>query len=397
MPLEFKPLTDPEREFVMLNLGEDTAKLALKLHRKKDFDGQKLISQIAARQKAKGKLPDWYANPELFFPPPVSVEQASSQATAIYKASLANPGRQLVDLTLGMGVDTFYLSKKFQYVSGYEQNPELALITAYNLRVLGADHISVISEKGENAAEENADCVFVDPSRRDERKRKTVAFEDSSPNMLEILPAWVRRSPQIIVKASPIIDIDLAVKQLKYVSEIHVVGYQKECKEVVFVLDTAKPTEHPVIHAVVLDSDGSVQKQLSFTRLQETSIAPGYGDPSGYLYEPHPALMKAGGFRVMGRQFDMTEIAPNSHLYSSPAIRTDFPGRLFAIKGVVNASGFSWEEWLTEPKANLTLRNFPAEPHDLRKKWRLKEGGHDYLFATTLSSGRKVVIITERV
>ncbi len=395
MAPDFTPLTDDELSLVMTNLRSDPAQLALKLHGKTGIDGQKIVQQVVARQKARGKLPDWYSSDKLFFPPPVSVEQASSQATARYKASLV-AGEHLADLTAGMGVDAYYFSKQFDKVTGYEIDSRLASITAYNLAILGAPNVRIVNKSAENPEQVKSDCIFIDPSRRDAQKRKVAAFEDSSPNILELLPRLADLAPVIMIKSSPLVDIDLAISQLQWVSEVHVQGYQKECKELVFILRPHLPRQNPQINAVMIDEEGVPLRRQVFTRQEEAGCAPVYGDPAGYLYEPHPAFMKAGGFNLITREYDLIKIAANSHLYSSEEPKADFPGRIFRIKGIADASRFSPKNWLQEEKANLTLRNFPSNPDDLRKKWRLKEGGHDYLFATTLSSNRKVVIISEK-
>lgn len=395
MTPEFNLLTEEEHSLVMANLGSDPARLALKLHGKKHVDGHKIVQQVLARRKAKAKLPDWYSSERLFFPPAVSVEQASSQATARYKASLT-AGNHLADLTAGMGVDAFYFSKRFKKVTGYETDTTLASITAYNLAVLGALNVEIRNKSGEDPGPEKPDCIFIDPSRRDAQKRKVAAFEDSSPNILELLPRLAPLTSEIIIKSSPLVDIDLAISQLQWVSEVHVQGYQKECKELVFILKPHLPRQNPLIHAVLIDDEGVPARKQVFTRQQEAGSTPSYGEPAGYLYEPHPAFMKAGGFGLIGEEYGLTKIAANSHLYTSRELNPGFPGRIFHIEGVTDASRFSPKSWLRDEKANLTVRNFPSNPDDLRKKWRLKEGGHDYLFATTLSSNRKVIILAKK-
>jgi hypothetical protein len=392
---EISQLNEKEQKLLEELATADPASIALKFYGKPGIDGQKISQQLLARQKAKTKLPGWYNNPRLVFPPPVSVEQASSQATAAYKAGLIN-GKCLADLTLGMGVDSYYFSKRFDHVKGFELNPDLAAITQHNLTELGATNVSIVSGSGEDVSPEDVDHIFIDPSRRDDQKKKTVAFEDSNPNVLTLLPRWSGNPLKIMIKSSPLIDLDQAASQLGAVSEIHVVGYQKECKEVLFLLNPSRPSAYPVIHAVIVDEAGRVLHHQQFTKQEEANYTPHFGDPQGFLYEPHAAFLKAGGYNQLAKSFQLHKVARSSHLYYSDDVRADFPGRIFKIRGVENASGFSWKKWLKEPKANLTIRNFPGHTDDLRKKWSLKEGGQVYLFATTLYSQRKVVIITEK-
>lgn len=391
MPLT--PLSENELDLVRQHLQTDPAQLALRFHGKKGIDGTRILQQLVARQKARTKLPAWYAIADLFFPAPLSVEQASSQATALYKASLIS-GDHLADLTMGMGVDSYYFSDRFDRVSGFEINPELAEITSYNIKVWGKGHCTVYNREAPPLQELDADWIYIDPSRRDAQKKKIVAFENSSPNVLGLLP--VPAGKRMMIKSSPLIDIVAAVEQLKQVAEVHVVGYRNECKELLFVLDPERAVQEWRVSAVVVDEQGLPTNKMTFTRLEEETAQVSFSNPLEYLYEPHPAFMKSGGFHYMAQAYGVNKIAPSSHLYTSENLRTEFPGRLFKIMGVVNAAAFSWKDWLEEGKANLTLRNFPATPDDLRKKWRLKEGGQDYLFATTLATGRKVVIVTKK-
>ena len=48
-------------------------------------------------------------------------------------------------------------------------------------------------------------------------------------------------------------------------------------------------------------------------------------------------------------------------------------------------------------KANITIRNFPSSVAELRKRLKLKEGGEDYIFATTLADESKVLIKCKKV
>lgn len=203
-------------------------------------------------------------------------------------------------------------------------------------------------------------------------------------------------STNMMIKSSPLIDIDQAVTQLLHVKEVHIIGYRNECKELLFILDPNQTPAFFTVHAVLLGEEGETIGKFSFTRSEERAAHVVYGPPSTYLYEPHPALLKSGGFNLIAEKYQLIKLAPNSHLYTSQQLRTDFPGRTFIVKGVVNATSFVWKDWLENGKANLTLRNFPAQPDDLRKKWRLKEGGQDYLFATTLATGKRVVILAQK-
>ena len=112
-----------------------------------------------------------------------------------------------------------------------------------------------------------------------------------------------------------------------------------------------------------------------------------------YLYEPNASILKAGAYRSLTQAYSVEKLHTSSHLYTSACFVEDFPGRRFKVEAV---SGFGKKE-LKEfmqgmEKANLTIRNFPSSVAELRKRLKLKEGGEDYLFATTLADESKVLI-----
>ncbi len=386
-------LTPQEQACVQEMIREDPVRLALALHKRTDIDPLKVIRQVAARQKAVLKLPVWYANEQLVFPAPLSVEQASSQATAAYKAALIQ-GESLVDITLGMGVDTCYFARRFHTITGYEQNPELAALTAHNLACLGAVNVRVVAGNALEHLHGKADWIYADPARRDERQRKVTRLSDCTPDIAAALPLLFQHTDRLLIKTSPVLDIDLAVSSLGHVSEVHVVGYEKECKEVVYLLDKRLPAAHPPrLTAVLLPGD----RTLSFTRREEEQLSPEYSDPLTFLYEPHPAFMKSGAFKTIAHAYNVLKIAPSSHLYTADTFVPDFPGRSFRVRDICAPDKKAVAAGLDEARANLTVRNFPASVDDLRRKLRLKEGGDAYLFATTLFSGKKVILVTTKL
>lgn len=392
-------LTAAEQRFVREHIQDDVATLLLKHRSTPGLDLPKVVKQIAARQKARYKLPEWYRNEQLLFPPPLSVEQGSSQATARYKAGLV-AGRHLIDITGGMGVDCYYMSQSFEQTTYFEQQPEVARSAAYNLKVLGADTITIRNEDALAALSQHplpADWIYADPARRDEQQRKVVRLADCTPDVVTALPLLQQCAPRLLVKTSPLLDIDLSVKELRGVQEVHVIGLESECKEVLYLITTDTPATHePILKVRILNADGSTSAGFDFTRTDEARAEVQLGEPRKYLYEPHAALLKAGAFRSVASRFGLVKLAPSSHLYTSDTWLPEFPGRGFAVVAVCKPDARELHTHLPDGKANLTLRNFPATIQDLRKKWKIREGGDRYLFATTLADGRKLVVVTQK-
>ena len=391
-------LTTTEVDFIQKHLHEDPGRLLLQANKYVGLDIRKLAGQIQSRQKAAKKLPEWTANPALLFPPALSVEQASSEATARYKANLIS-GHALIDMTGGMGVDCYYMSQSFRKASYFEQQPEVADAAHYNFEQLGATQIQVISGNSlEYLAEQKpqADWIFADPARRNDRKEKVVLLSDYTPDITAHLDMLFEISPNILIKTSPLLDIDQAARELRNLREVHAVGYESECKELLFVLDKNHRNEAFTIVASVIDREGNALSKLTFDRENERDISVGYKAPAHFLYEPHAAVLKAGAFKILTSRYPVHKLAPNTHLYTSDELVPDFPGRRFRIVATCKPDIKEIMKYTKTPQANLTTRNFPAKTEDLRKKWKLKEGGSNYLFATTLSDQSKIVVVCEK-
>ncbi len=396
LPVPVKTLSANERAFIEQHLTADVTALLLRQH-PADLDVRMLAQQLAARQKARYKLPTWYANPDLLFPPALSVEQASSEQTAAYKASLVG-GNQLLDLTGGMGVDTWAFSRAMTSVVYVERSAELASLAAHNLPQLGATNVQV--ETGDGLAwldslTEPADWIYLDPHRRDERGGKVVLLDEYEPNVLTLLPLLARKSPKLLLKVSPMIDLKQTIRQLGP-AEIHVVSVQGEVKEVLLVVDHTIPASaDPTLVAV--NRLAQHDDILRFTLTDETEAIASFSDPQAYLYEPNAAVLKAGAFRLLAQRFGLTKLAPSSHLYTSAQFVPGVPGRAFRVEQVIKPDRKSLQAVLPDLKGNLAVRNFPQTVAELRKKLSLREGGDHYLFATTLLNGDKRLIVGRKV
>lgn len=387
-----------EIAFIQSHRNDDISQLILKAGKFKEFDIKKLAAQIAARQKAFKKLPGWAENEELIFPPVLSVEQSSSEATARYKAGLLG-GAVLTDITGGMGVDCFYISRNFKTAHYYELQKDVAHTAAFNFEKLEAHNIKVHAADSLESLENTgqySDWIYADPARRGSNREKVVLLSDCTPDVLSHLPILFKNAPNVLLKTSPLLDIDLAAKQLQMLKEVHVMGYEQECKELLFVLNRDIISDQFTVKVRVINADGSIRHRMDFSREDERRAAVSYSRPLSYLYEPHPAVLKAGAFKTVSAVFDVAKLSVNSHLYTSERLSADFPGRSFEIIGACKPDMKEISAFAKDGKANLTLRNFPAKIQDLRKKWKLKEGGDVYLFATTLADNSKIIIVTRK-
>jgi hypothetical protein len=396
-------LSPAERQFVRDHLTDDVRALLLQAH-PPGVDIKKVAAQLTARQKAREKLPSWYANGEVLFPPALSVEQASSERTANYKASLV-AGKLLMDLTGGMGIDSWAFAKRTTSVLYVEQQASLSELAAYNLPTMRASNVTVQTGDGlaiVDSLTQTADWLYLDPHRRDEQGGKVVRLEDCEPDVSrpDVLTKLLAKSTHILVKSSPLIDIDATIRQLNAqsvggVAAVHVVAVQGEVKEVLFVITRQSCLPDDVlIQAVNLTPTND--QVLTFHKGDERSSEVAFSDPLQYVYEPNAAVLKAGAFRLVAARYSLRKLAPNSHLYTSTQLQTDFPGRVFTVQHVIKPDRKALQALVPNLKANLTVRNFPQSVAELRKKLALQEGGNWYILATTLLNGDKRLILTQK-
>ncbi|EOG6916952.1 class I SAM-dependent methyltransferase, partial [Flavobacterium psychrophilum] len=121
-----------------------------------------------------------------------------------------------------------------------------------------------------------------------------------------------------------------------------------------------------------------------------------YTLPKKYIYEPNAALLKSGAFELIANHFKIEKLHQHSHLYTSNEI-IDFPGRIFEIKNRFEYNKNEMKEFLENTKANITTRNFPETVENIRKKWKISDGGNSYVFFTTDANNYKIVLICAKI
>lgn len=384
-----------DRHFVQEHLNDDLHRLLLSAHRFPDVSVPAAVGQIEALRKVRSKIPAWFRF-DLEFPPVLSVEQASSEQTAHFKANLFS-GNKMADLTGGMGVDTFFFAQHFKQVTYLEQNPELADLARHNFGVLGATNIRVVAMLAEDFLNQNTDhfdLIYIDPARRGDRQQRVFRLEDCTPDIVQIKDSLLETADRVLLKTAPLLDLNLAVEQLQSVAHIWVVSVDNEVKEVLYLLDKSAPSIGDIpIEAVGL---GEAPRFFSFTRLEEQAALPPYAAPQRYLYEPDAAVLKAGAFKSFARRFGLSKLHPNTHLYTSETFVPNVPGRSFTIETVLRYDRKAVQQAIPGKKANVAVRNFPDSAEQMRQKLGLMDGGELFLFGTTDLEERKILVLGRR-
>lgn len=391
-----EPLTETTRHFIRAHRMDDVKSLALQAARYPDVDMTEAIVQIAGHQAAASKLPTWYRTENILYPCHLPLEQCSSELTAHYKATLVS-GRRLVDLTGGFGIDCSFMATRFEQADYVERQETLCDLARHNFPLLGLNHIRIhhADSIGFLQTLDSADCIYLDPARRNMHGGKTVSIADCEPDVGQLESLLLSKAPCVLVKLSPMLDISLALQCLPHTAAVHIISVANECKEILLQL-CPEHTEHIPLHCINLTA-GS-QQSFRFTREEEAESVCSYtAQPGHFLYEPNTSLLKAGAYRSIAARLGISKLHPNSHLYTSDELCPAFPGRIFEISGITSLNKKELKNQLGEhPKANLTVRNFPASVAELRKRFRISEGGDLYLFATTLADESKKLIICKK-
>ena len=426
------------QDFIRQHQDDDVRQLAFLGSKYPEVDMPFALDQIRGRKMARVKLPRWASLEGIIYPPHISMEQCSSESTALYKAELAARLLALpvsssfseeigfVDLTGGFGVDFSYIAARLGVKSMYvERQAYLCEAAKENFGRLGlknaivknGDGIEVLHSflpKKDDATSADDSLgiiydqplsllktklglklIFIDPARRDDAGNKVVSLKDCTPDVTVLQEEMLSKADYVIIKLSPMLDWHRAISELSHVREVHIISVNNECKELLLVLSARNMGGNLRIYCIN-DAQSFVCDELDMESSQ-VKIAPSTLEEMQYLYEPNASLMKAGCFGVLSDRYDARMLSKNSHLFVSREPIAAFPGRSFRIIAVSSFNKKELKRHLSGiTKANIATRNFPLSVAELRKRLKLKDGGETYIFATTLSDESHVLVITEK-
>ena len=387
--------------FIQAHLSDDPDRLLLSASRYPEIDMPFVVAQITARRQIKEKLPTWYQQEQLLFPAKIAAEQCSSEQTALYKQQLVTEGDTLCDLTGGLGIDSYYFSRRVKQVYYIERFPSYCEVARANMATLGARNVAVLEGDSTQWLDQlpAIDVFYVDPARRGEGNKRMFALSDCEPDLTQLLPRLLAKAPRVIAKLSPMADLRQTLALLPTTQAIHILSVKNECKELLFVIGR-EPRESAVpIHCVHLTKQAASDECFVCSLEAEQQAASHLATTlRRYLYEPNASVLKAGAFKQVACQFPVEKLQVSSHLYTSDHYLDRFPGRRFEVDEVIPFHSKSCKQLAGQSlQANVTTRNFPLTVEALRKKCRIREGGDIYLFATTGPKEEKLLIRTHKV
>lgn len=400
--------TQETLSYIKEHQTDDPRRLALQ-SRPSAVDMPYALEQIAGWQAARQKLPAWAATDGVVYPPHLSMEQCSSEPAAEYKRMVAvrlaeGSADTLVDITGGFGVDFSYMARAFRRAVYVERQERLCDAARHNMPLLGLPDAEIVCGDGVDYLRSlpHASMIFADPARRDNKGGKTFAISDCTPDVAAISRELVDKADVVMIKLSPMLDWHKAVEDMRFVTEVHIVSVRNECKELLLVLRKSAADSPLRLFCVdCIGADGTSEYAVDeFLQDGETYSPPlpcQKPEEGMYLYEPNASMMKAGCFLQLSARLGVRQLERNSHLFLSPNPLPGFHGRGFVIRRVSSMNKKELRRTLAGiVKANVAVRNFPLSVAELRKRLKLKEGGSDYLFATTLCDGSHAVIVCEK-
>lgn len=381
--MEFhKFLRTEVQDFLKKELHSDLIPLLLKKSPFADISMQELVQQIKGQQVAEKKFP-FLLKEGIVFPPQLNLEQSSSVATAQYKANLLK-GERFLDLTTGFGIDAYFLSENFPNITLVEQNEVLQQIVQHNWQLLGrkATFFAGTLEQFLKKNRAHFDVIYLDPARRSADKKKVFLLQDLSPNLLLVQEELLKISDHLLVKLSPMIDVSYLVSVLKNISRIDIIAVKNEVKEILVHQSLKIEKKKIWLHCVNLQTE---QPAFSYDLDDAETALAVYSEPEKYLYIPNNAILKSGSFNLVSQKFNLSKLHPNTHLYTSGDYQADFPGRILQVKEI------SSKEIKKGGQMNIISKNYPLTTAQIEKKYKLKQGGNQYLIFTQTQKAKVIL------
>lgn len=388
--------------YIAQNIDADTCKLLLKAEPQLSFDKSFAITQIDCRRKSINKIPDLLSHVRFLFPKPISAEQCTHQLVAQFHASLFDPDDGVLDMTMGLGVDDYYICQRVKSVTAIEIDNDIAAVGKYNFSFLSTN-VEVIHGDSVEYLEnldisKKFDSIFIDPARRSNTGKRLYGLCDCLPDVISLLPLIKKHCTSLFIKASPMLDVAQSVRDLDGgLTDIWAVSIKNECKELFFKLDFKKETSPINLHAINHNGEDWIEFSTNYSPIsyQEKHVLI---TPGSYLYEPNSSIMKLGCYQDVERAFNAYQISKNSHLIVSDKLLSDFPGRQFSVVEVIPFKDKEIKQLQKQIKqANIATRNFRLKADVLRKRLGINEGGDIYIFATTLYTGQQVLILCKKI
>ncbi len=368
-----------------------------------------IASQIELLQKAAPKLPFWYEKRCLFTRR--ALEQCSSEASQ--RARVVPKGKRALDLTGGLGVDAWFLSRNYDKVDYIEPDPTLSQLARVNFKRLNAPHIQIHATTSESylsqlSPGDQFDFIFADPDRRNKKGERVAAFTDCQPNVLALVPQLLGiLSPggEIVIKASPMLDISEGRRQLQEIApwvKAEVISVKNEVKEVLFRIKGEGDPNEDLNYEEKIACHMVGEEVVSFSGLTSKDLPSQPEMERRFLYEADVALYKAN---LVPGYFNSLQDLPGTMDFFDGYFFSDREGH--GVQGKIFKVLRSWPykpkkikkelRSLGIEKLNISRRHFNLSTKVVAMQLGVKPGGDRILLCTLNPSGDRWVWLCERI
>ena len=325
-----------------------------------------VATQVKNLQKCRTKLPSYFAVQTIV--PTLAYEQSSSEECALRKRL---SGKSVLDLTCGLGVDAYALSKRFERVVTIERNEMVAAVARENFRRLGAENIEVVCSSAEEylaTCTDHFDWCFSDPDRRGVKGEKLVRLEDCSPDVVALMPTLQRVANRICIKCSPLFDVDEAFRLFGDCS-VETVSLSGEAKEVNIYIDGSVPR----LTAVAIGT-GEFSSSIEERNAAKWSTQPIELSQYRYITLPDVALQHS---RMVAVAFEgRCDVWSNNGVALSTEKPNEVLGRTFEVEAIYNIDN-AFKRVMKGRKAEIYRRDFPMSNSEICKRYRCSERGNE--------------------
>lgn len=325
----------------------------------------------------------------------VVCEQATDEQIAEHKASFFK-GNQFLDLTAGLAIDTMAFAKNFFNVTAIETNPDLIPLLLFNSEKLNLKNIHFIHDTAENFLSYNQkkwDLVYIDPSRKVEQK-KVYHPKDCSPNIFKILPQLYSITDTILIKLSPMLEIQEVLKWFENIEYLWVISKNQECKEIL-VLINPKHNSTPYYRLSILNKEQIFVYEFehidNFIINQDLHL-----EDYSWVLIPDVVFVKSHTLTNLQNltQGFLTDTHDGILLLSQKP--KNYYGKIKKIKKILQLKEF--EVYLKNSslnKAQVIKKHFPMKVEEIRKKWKILEGTFDTLIFLKMGGHTYVIHCVE--
>lgn len=352
-----------------------------------------ICSQLKYLSRAKNKLPSHYAARCII--EQRAFEQCSSEQTSRSKFE-GLTGNLAIDLTCGLGVDSYVLSQQYTHVKSIEIDSLRAEIAQYNFKQLKIHNIEVLNcdckSYLSSTSTLRADLLYIDPSRKDENSKRVFSLEDSSPNILSMIDLMRSIASQIIIKLSPMFDIDECFRLLGSDISVEVVTLDGECKEV--LVKYGIDPKGSIINTIL---KGNIKQQFSYSHdTQCVGSHKGSITPQ-YLYVPNVSFIKTRTLNnYLSEQYQNIELNNEGYVLS-PERLDDFAGQGFKIEDIEIYQPKKIKKILKHKdikRATISHHKFPYSTSKILEDLSIKEGGEERLFFSIYNNKPTIFFVT---